>query len=92
MNNREFTLKGTLTSKMLEDMDFRTVFARGEFELNGLKKKWIAITDMITNWAIFWGEPTEWDEQVWRGGRKLAKSVQIRKLVPCTDEALDKYK
>lgn len=92
MKNREYTLQGTLTSKILEDMDFRTVFARGEVKIGSEMRKWIAITDMMTNWAIFWGNLTDWDEWIWRAGRKLNDEKQIKSLVPCDDEAFAKYK
>ena len=54
--------------------------------------QWVAVRGQIDDWAIYCG-PADWDlDHVRTNGQKVTNKVSIRKLVPCTDEAFNRYK
>lgn len=90
-----------LTAKMLQDMPPHTVFATGKIEdsPNGINMTnsgrmlgWVAKRGEIDDWAIYchWLEHSI--EYIEDYGDKVAGKDHIRKLVPCDDEALERYR
>ena len=72
-----------------------------------VKVNWVAIRGGIYDWAIYHSldanlEPADslggfthldaTDEQISRGGAKLRKEDEIKKCVPCDDEAFEMYR
>lgn len=92
-----------LTLQDLIDMPPSTVFATGlcknspediymTDENIGKEMRWVAKRGKIHDWAIYidWSFRTQ--EQVEDFGNKIYDSKNIRKLVNCTDEALQMYR
>jgi len=92
-----------LTVEMLKDMPPGTVFATGEIENSpeglfminnniGRKLLWAAKRGHIYDWAIYcyWAENGL--DFVLSNGDKVMDRQNIKKLVPCDDEALKMYR
>ena len=90
-----------ITVEQLNDFDKHTIFAYGHcsddpkgvnITGSGGILKWVAVTGEVGDWAIYchWADNT----YVWIKdyGDKIVRREHIRKLVPCTDEALHKYR
>lgn len=62
--------------------------------------RWVAVRGYISDWCIFCENPhyqgTEWEfcsfEDIKNRGDKLCSENSIKKLVPCTDEAFNRYR
>lgn len=90
-----------LTLQQLKDMEPDTIFATGETKdgydtVNmygkGQDLKWVATRGGIYDWAIYIA-PDDWDDlRIKQFGDKVHDRKSIKKLVPCTDEALEMYR
>lgn len=91
----------TLSVEALKAMPKGTVFARGEMEdspygLNmtgsGKMLRWIAKRGDIHDWAIY----THWAINPWEyiaeRGDKVRDPHNIKRLIPCDDDAFDMYR
>lgn len=96
-------MKDTLTLDMLKEMAPGTIFAEGEIENSpeglfmtnsdiGRKLLWVAKRGGFHDWAIY----THWKDSgrshVLSNGDKVTSEDNIKKLVPCTEEALKMYR
>lgn len=92
-----------LTLQQLIDLPPYTIFARGETTNSpdgiymtdsdfGRKLRWITKRGEIYDWAIYihWAD-SDWD-YIRDYGDKVFDKDNIRKLVPCDDEALAMYR
>ena len=92
-----------LSLQDLKDMPQGTVFAHGETENSpdgiymtnsdiGRKMIWAAKRGNIHDWAIYihWAESGI--KYVLSNGDKVKNSANIKKLVPCDDEAFSMYR
>jgi hypothetical protein len=90
-----------LTLKMLKDMPPNTVFARGEIvdspeginmSNTGLLLKWVAKRRQYHDWCIYclFGDTNSF-AVIERVGDKVCDKNNIKKLVPCDDEAFKMY-
>lgn len=92
-----------LTLKMLDEITPSSVFAKGittnspdgiYMTNNDLGKNllWVAKRGRINDWAIYihWAERGE--DYVIDHGDKVTSPSNIKKLVPCTDEAFNRYR
>lgn len=92
-----------LTLTDLKEMEKGTIFATGEIEnspeglyminkYQGKKLLWIAKRGGIEDWAIY----THWAENgmqfVIENGDKVKGEWNIKKLVPCDQEAFERYR
>jgi len=92
---------GLLTLQQLKDMAPGTIFLKGLFrdcpeEINiaytGQLVKWVAVVGQAHDWAIYC-QSADWsDEEIRRIGDKIQHEENIRKLVPCDDEAYSVYR
>jgi hypothetical protein len=72
-----------------------------------VKVNWVATRGGIYDWAIYHSldanlEPTDYlggfthlevdDERIYRGGAKIRREEEIKKFVPCDDEAFKMYR
>lgn len=92
-----------LTLEQLQKMPPKTVFASGVIENSpdgvymtsndpGRLLRWAARRGGIHDWAIYilWAERTQ--EEVLSFGDKVTTEGNIKKLVPCDDEAFKMYR
>ena len=92
-----------LTLKMLKDMPDSIVFATGIIPnspegvyMTDMRKgdnlRWVAKRGRIHDWVIYldWEEKSL--EEVMHNGQKTHDEKNIRKLVPCDDEAFSWYR
>jgi hypothetical protein len=90
-----------LDRKMLVDMPPQTMFACGEttddsegIEMTGSGKslKWVAVRGAIPDWCIYihWSFNTFKDIKTM--GDKVCNETNIKRLVPCDDEAFQRYR
>ena len=84
-----------LTVDVLESME-EGIFVRGEEfipEISPDKKlRWVAVRGGIADWAIYCHLAYNSFEFVHSCGDKIFDESVIRKLVPCTDEAWERYR
>lgn len=93
----------TLTLKKLKELPESQVFATGVVENSpegvymtdnrkGHKMRWVAKRGTIHDWAIYihWAEHDE--DYVMKNGDKVRDEKNIRKLVPCDNEAFEMYR
>jgi len=90
-----------LDAKMLADMPERTIFATGTIEdspkginMSNSKRmlRWVAVRGGIDDWAIYIHLAEHTISYVRNYGDKVCGNGNIRKLVPCDNEALKKYR
>ena len=92
-----------LTLEQLKDMK-PGVFAKGEtidspeganMASTGKMIKWVAVRGYIHDWAIYTDNPYS-PQLTFQGVRNMGDKIHdreaIKKLVPCTDEALKMYR
>ncbi|MBC8527300.1 MAG: hypothetical protein H8D22_10710 [Candidatus Cloacimonetes bacterium] len=90
-----------LTLKQLEEMEPRTIFVKGEtvdspdginLTNSGKPLRWIAIRGHISDWVIY----CHWADKSWEWirsyGIRVTSEIGIKKLVPCEDDAFQKYR
>jgi hypothetical protein len=90
-----------LTLQQLKDMPSHTVFAHGEtvnspeginMSNDGRTLHWVAKRGEIHDWAIYIGIASWSDELIKTNGDKVTGADNIKKLVPCDDEAYEMYR
>ena len=90
-----------LTLKMLQEMKPDTTFAEGvttddnegvNLSNSGRQLRWVACRGGIHDWAIYAQYAEQSASWVKRFGDKIHFERNIRKLVPCDDEALAMYR
>jgi len=92
-----------LTLQQLKDMPPKTVFASGEVENSpdgiymtdsnvGSKLRWAARRGGIHDWAIYIHWAYHSLEYILNQGDKVTGVENIKKLVPCEQEALEMYR
>ena len=90
-----------LTLQILKDMDPHTIFATGitvdnrtGINMSNSDKllRWIAKRGGIHDWAIYIHFNTYTVDDVARNGDKVSGKENIKKLVPCDDEAFEMYR
>lgn len=90
----------TLTLQMLKDME-PGIFATGTVSDNptginmtnsGKLLRWVAVRGQIHDWKIYchWADKSE--DWIRRQGDKVHNDENIKKLVPCDDEAFKMYR
>ena len=84
---------GMLTLNKLKEIDPQTCFAEGTDVISDTGKvKWKAIRGEIWDWTIYIG-PEYWsDTRVSEEGDKLYDYAEVKRLVPCDDEAFKMYR
>lgn len=93
--------KSLLTIEKFQALEPDMIFATGEttdgydtvnMYGKGQHLKWIAKTGGGNDWAIYIA-PSDWSEdQIKATGDKVHDRESIKKLVPCTDEVLERYR
>jgi hypothetical protein len=92
-----------LTIQQLKEMKPESVFASGEIENSpdglfmtssniGKKLLWIAKRGGIHDWAIYADWADKGINHVIGNGNKVTSKPNIKKLVPCDDEAFKMYR
>lgn len=91
-----------LDIKMLIDMPAGTVFAKGEamdssdglhMANTGRKLRWVAVRGHAQgDWSIYCQMATWNFDAIRRNGDKVSDPKNIKKCVPCDDEALAHYR
>jgi len=92
-----------LTIEQLKQMPPGNIFAQGEIENSpngiymtdlfvGRKMIWVAKRGMIHDWVIYIHWVDMGINYVISNGDKVRDEKNIRKLVPCTDEAFKMYR
>lgn len=90
-----------LTIQQLKDMPEFTVFAHGVTTDNpeginmsgsGRSLRWLACRGQIHDWTIYAHFAENTDEWVRLNGDKVGSAENIKKLVPCDDEAYGMYR
>lgn len=92
---------GKLTLEQLKRVEPHTILAKGEIvdspdginmTNSGKLLRWIAVRGIIHDWAIYchWADRSyEW---IMRSGDKVYSKGNIKRVVPCTDEAFEMYR
>lgn len=90
-----------LTLKQLKEMEPDTIFAKGEIidspdginmENTGKQLRWVACRGGIHDWAIYCHlADKDWDF-IKTQGNKVIREKNIKKLIPCDDEAFKMYR
>ena len=90
-----------LTLKKLKEMKPRTVFAKGKIvdspkgismTDSGNLLRWMAVKGGAHDWAIYCHFVDKDWEWIRFQGQKVMGKEKIIKLVPCDDEAFDRYR
>jgi len=90
-----------LTLKNLKEMAPQTIFARGTsvdspgglFIANTNRVlRWVAVRGLIYDWAIYCHFEENSFENIAQIGNKVISEDNIKKLVPCDDEAFEMYR
>lgn len=92
-----------LTVELLKQMEPGHIFAFGDIENSsrgvymtnenpGRMLTWVAKRGTIHDWAIYIGWKWEGMEWVLNHGGKVTSPPNIKKLVPCDEEALKMYR
>jgi hypothetical protein len=100
--DREEEQRGNmLTLEALKDMPPHEHFATGvaidnssniNITNSGRLLRWVAVRGGMHDWAIYIGWFDRSEDELGRNGDKLHSKENIRKLVPCTDEAFNMYR
>ncbi len=78
-----------LTKEKLKNMQPSEIIAHGEFDNN----RWIAVRGKtFYDWCIYHDNADNSDDRIINYGKKLADSLKIRQLVPCTNATFDLYR
>ena len=90
-----------LTLKDLKEMEPDTIFANGEtvdspeginMDNTGQELRWVAVRGGIHDWAIYCDLIYRSGMDVKNMGNKVTIEANIKKLVPCDDEAFKMYR
>lgn len=90
-----------LTIKQLKEMKPNTIFAKGEIvdspdginiNNSGKQLRWVAVRGGIHDWAIYCHLAEKEYEWIKDWGDKVHSEQNIKKLVPCDDEAFKMYR
>ena len=84
-----------LTEQKLKDMPLNYNFAKGIFKLNRhstKKYKWVAVTGVMDDWCIYYGDPELSYDEIADRGIKLYDERMIKDLVPYEYAAFKKYR
>jgi len=90
-----------LSIQQLKDMPDHTIFAHGEtvnspeginMSNDGRSLRWVAKRGQIHDWAIYIGIKSWDDKMIASNGDKVTGKENIKKLVPCDDEAFGMYR
>lgn len=90
-----------LTLQKLKDMEPDTIFATGvttddpggvNMAGTGQNLRWVACRGGIHDWAIYVQNENWSDQRVKEMGDKVTSEANIKKLVPCDDEAFAMYR
>ena len=92
-----------LTIEQLKEMPPGTVFAQGEIENSpngvymtdtnvGRKMIWVAKRGYIHDWAIYIHWANMGIEYIISNGDKVRDITNVKKLVPCDEEAIKMYR
>lgn len=90
-----------LTLKQLKEMKPETIFDRGVSEdspdginmtNSGRPLRWVAVRGGIHDWAIYCHWATSDWNYIRRCGDKVTGETNIKKLVPCKDDAFQMYR
>jgi hypothetical protein len=76
---------------MLKDMK-PGIFASGKFLYDGGMKKWVATQGYIWDWAIYYGQFYDTEQNIKDWGTKLHEMPKVAELVNCDPEALKMYR
>ncbi len=91
----------TLTLQQLKDMKPDTIFMSGEttdgpeginMDNTGQSLKWVAVRGGIHDWAIYCDMAYKSEGEIRDMGNKVTSEENIKKLVPCDDEAFEMYR
>lgn len=90
-----------LTLQELKDMESDSIFATGVVQdspeginmtNSGRDLRWVACRGGIHDWAIYIQDASWPPQQVKQTGDKVTSEHNIKKLVPCDDEAFGMYR
>jgi len=90
-----------LILKQLKEMKPSTIFLKGEIidspdginmENSGNQLKWVACRGGIHDWAIYCDSCDKTWEEIKSYGNKVTGEENIKRLVPCDDEAFKMYR
>lgn len=90
-----------LTLEKLKQMEPHTMFASGTrtdspeglFMMNtGKVLRWVAVSGGIGDWAIYCHFVDKSEQWIKANGDKVSSEENIKKLVPCDDEAFQMYR
>lgn len=90
-----------LTLKDLKEMKPYTIFASGlvkdspegiNINRTGLMLRWVAVRGGIWDWAVYYHFANWTNEEIKAEGDKVCFIENIKKLVPCDDEAFKMYR
>ena len=90
-----------LTLQILKDMKPHAVIATGvtidnytgiNMSNSNQVLRWIAVRGGIHDWAIYVGLDTQEVDEIRSNGDKVQGEANIKKLVPCDDEAFSMYR
>jgi len=90
-----------LTLEKLKEMKPGTIFAKGTVSDNsvginmtgsGNLLRWLAVRGVIHDWAIYCHWASRSFDWIRQSGDKVTSESNIRKLVPCNDEAFKMYR
>lgn len=95
------TSENKLTLMQLKDMEPHTIFDSGIIEdgpdgINlantGQQLRWVAVRGGMHDWTIY-AHLSNWSEEMVKDmGDKVTGEYNIKKLVPCTDNAFKMYR
>ena len=90
-----------LTLEMLNSMPENTIFATGilldnedGLFMTGSNKelRWIAVRGIVNDWAVYCHTAEKSIEYIERVGDKVNDERNIKRCVPCSDEAFARYR
>lgn len=92
-----------LTDKMIKSFPDNWIIAAGSISnnLSGIfvsrsrmneELVWIAVTGYAGDWAIYCGFRKDGIDNILRSGHKITIVENIKKLLPCTDQAIALYR
>ena len=81
-----------LTKRMLQEAEPDSILMSGTCILWRERRKFVVVRGGIPDWAIYYGNPYQSDEEIAKHGDKITSLRTIQELICCDDDVLENYR